>query len=276
MILFAFDAHLSLTHNDAHISVFNIGNYRRKFLGTDHTANFFDPENQEGYKLRMQMAKAAMTDMMTYLQDDKGDVGIYDGTNSTAKRRKWIQSQIETQSNFHLLFIESVCNDEAIIEHNVLATKTKSPDYKHSTPEKAVADFNLRIEMYRKVYEPLGESDSNLSYVQTINAGERLVMNKVYGFLPMKILSFVSNLHIVPRPVMLTRHGENLDNIDNRIGGLLLMCLYHGILYCTDICPNRRCCTVLGGNFVFKKFVGIIITKGRSSSKLSNDIKICG
>lgn len=45
-------------------------------------------------------------------------------------------------------------------------------------------------------------------------------MNRVYGFLPMKIMSFISNLHIVSRPVMLVQHGENTFDVEHRIGGL--------------------------------------------------------
>ncbi|KAF0713906.1 hypothetical protein AaE_011679 [Aphanomyces astaci] len=40
--------------------VFNIGNYRRKLLGADHSAKFFDPDNADGKKQRMDMAEAAM------------------------------------------------------------------------------------------------------------------------------------------------------------------------------------------------------------------------
>jgi len=40
--------------------VFNIGNYRRKLLGADHHADFFNPENEDGNKKRMEMAEAAM------------------------------------------------------------------------------------------------------------------------------------------------------------------------------------------------------------------------
>ncbi|RHY91038.1 hypothetical protein DYB35_005291 [Aphanomyces astaci] len=99
--------------------VFNIGNYRRKLLGADHSAKFFDPDNADGKKQRMEMAEAAMDDMLQYLSNE-GEVAIYDGTNSTLERRLWIQDRISQTDGFHLLFIESICEDERIIERNII------------------------------------------------------------------------------------------------------------------------------------------------------------
>ncbi|KAF0700200.1 Aste57867_9254 [Aphanomyces stellatus] len=198
--------------------VFNIGNYRRKLLGADHHAEFFDPDNPEGKQQRMEMAEAAMEDMLNYLNHE-GEVAIYDGTNSTLERRLWIQEKLAVSDGYRLLFIESVCEDERIIERNIIDTKLRSPDYKSSTPEEAVADFRRRIAMYRKNYEALGDGDEIFSYVKVIDAGTKLIMNRIHGYLPMKILSFVSNLHIVPRPIYMTVHGESDNDIAGRLGG---------------------------------------------------------
>ncbi|KAH9119729.1 hypothetical protein LEN26_011468 [Aphanomyces euteiches] len=198
--------------------VFNIGNYRRKLLGADHDAAFFDPENPLGKQQRMQLAEAAMDDMLNYLYNE-GEVAIYDGTNSTLERRLWIQDRVSQSDGFRLLFIESICEDERIIERNIIDTKLRSPDYKTATPEQAVADFRARIEMYRKNYEALGAADEIFSYVKVIDAGTKLIMNRIHGYLPMKILSFISNLHIVPRPIYLACHGESDNDITNRLGG---------------------------------------------------------
>ena len=69
--------------------VFNIGNCRRKRLGAQHDADFFDPENVQGMQLRKEMATETMDDMLSFLKSS-GEVAIYDGTNSTASRRQWI------------------------------------------------------------------------------------------------------------------------------------------------------------------------------------------
>lgn len=48
-----------------------------------------------------------------------------------AQRRTWLRSQMRERSpEHHLLFLESICSDERIIQSNVRETKLKSPDYK--------------------------------------------------------------------------------------------------------------------------------------------------
>lgn len=39
------------------------------------------------------------------------------------------------------------------------------------------------------------------------------------GYLNSRIMFFLSNLHITPRPIWLTRHGESEYNVQGRIGG---------------------------------------------------------
>src|SRR5688572_19717566 len=57
--------------------VFNVGNYRRERLGSHQDHEFFNPENVEGREARLQMALAALEDMIGWLRED-GHVGIYD------------------------------------------------------------------------------------------------------------------------------------------------------------------------------------------------------
>lgn len=44
-------------------------------------------------------------------------------------------------------------------------------------------------------------------------------MNNITGYIESKIVSFLMNLHITPRPIYFTRHGESLFNIEDRVGG---------------------------------------------------------
>ncbi|CAI7813707.1 unnamed protein product [Closterium sp. NIES-54] len=44
-------------------------------------------------------------------------------------------------------------------------------------------------------------------------------VNNISGYLPGRIVFFLLNTHITPRPVLLTRHGESMDNVRGRIGG---------------------------------------------------------
>ncbi|KNC69461.1 hypothetical protein SARC_18031, partial [Sphaeroforma arctica JP610] len=55
--------------------------------------------------------------------------------------------------------------------------------------------------------------------MQIFNVGQEVGVNRVHGYLPSRIVFFLMNLHIEPRAIYLSRHGESAYNIDNRIGG---------------------------------------------------------
>jgi 6-phosphofructo-2-kinase/fructose-2,6-biphosphatase 2/6-phosphofructo-2-kinase/fructose-2,6-biphosphatase 4 len=49
--------------------------------------------------------------------------------------------------------------------------------------------------------------------------GRKLSLHQIYGFLRTKIVSFVMNLHRVPRPIYMVRHGESDFNTRMLVGG---------------------------------------------------------
>ena len=49
-----------------------------------------------------------------------------------------------------LFFIESICNDDAIIESNIKEVKTASPDYTNFTEDRVLDDFKKRIGHYNE------------------------------------------------------------------------------------------------------------------------------
>lgn len=194
--------------------LFNVGNYRREHLGTLQRHDFFDPQNQEGARGRTQMALMALDDMLHWFSTG-GEVGIYDATNTTKERRKLILERCSAQA-VRVVFIESIAN-EAIVEANVRATKLDSPDYVGIDPDLAVADFRARIEHYASVYETVEESEG--SFIKLIDVGRQLTVNRISGYLPSRLVSFLLNLHNVNRPIWLTRHGQTEFNVSGRIGG---------------------------------------------------------
>ncbi len=194
--------------------LFNVGNYRREHLGSQRSHDFFDPHNAEGVRERMRVAWMALDDMMQWFRSG-GEVAIYDATNSTRARRKQIQERC-TREGVNVIFVESIC-DEATVEANVRATKLDSPDYVGMDPDAAVADFRARIEHYAEVYEPVDESEG--SYIKLIDVGRQVSVNQITGYLPSRLVSFLVNLHNVPRTIWLTRHGQAEFNLAERIGG---------------------------------------------------------
>lgn len=59
--------------------------------------------------------------MCRWLNEENGEVAVYDATNTTYDRRKLIFEIIMEKYGFKLFFVESVCQDPAIIEANIKA-----------------------------------------------------------------------------------------------------------------------------------------------------------
>lgn len=194
---------------------FNVGSYRR--LEEAHpSAEFFDVHNEEGERLRLQAAKMAVADMMEWFEKEQGVVGILDATNSTKKRRTWIQKLL-AEHNIEPFFVESWSDDEELIRNNIMDVKTLSPDYIGQDPEDAAKDFMMRIKKYEEVYEPL--DDPNQTYVKVINVSTQVVINRIQSYLQSRIVYYVMNLHIKRRCIWLSRHGESEYNLTGKLGG---------------------------------------------------------
>ena len=197
-------------------AVFNVGNYRRATFGAEVPASFFDPSNPDGVAARRKVALNALDDLLAFHHDRGGQISIYDATNSTRERRDLVRKQLE-EGGLRVLFIESICRDPTIIEANIRATKLRAPDYANMEEDAAVADFRARIANYERAYEPI--EDEDVSFVKLIDVGRQLVLNRIAGYVPGRIVNFLMNLHVMPRPIWLTRHGQSLANVAGVIGG---------------------------------------------------------
>jgi len=194
--------------------VFNVGNYRRDRFGAQVPASFFDPENQEGVASRKQAALAALQDMLAWLRAE-GQIGIYDATNSTHDRRALVRDQCE-RAGATVLFVETICDDPAIIESNIRQTKLSAPDYVGIDPDQAIADFRSRIAHYERAYEPIDEPD--VSMIKLREVDQQVLTQRLNGYVEGRIAHFVMNLRITPRPIWLTRHGESAANVAEVVG----------------------------------------------------------
>lgn len=213
----------------ANTRVFNVGEYRRRDAGVGQTADYFTKENEEQ---RMKFARAALKDMidflfqedsMSFLEQrgvDSGRVAIFDATNSTRERRRWLIEQIGTLP-LKVLFIESICTDEAVVEKNVRMAKINNCDYSGvMTEEQAFKDFMQRVRNYEKEYEPMGSDDEvDLSFIKLIDCGRRVEFNRVHGFLLGRVAQFLSNMHATTCSIYLSRHGQSEYNSHGKIGG---------------------------------------------------------
>ncbi|KIN02657.1 hypothetical protein OIDMADRAFT_120329 [Oidiodendron maius Zn] len=196
--------------------VFNVGNYRRQD-SPQPGADFFDNSNEKGERMRRAAAEAAVTDMLKWFKAG-GVVGILDATNSTKERRRWVKERCDAQG-VETLFVESKCDDEALVMSNILEVKTTSPDYKGLDPETAAQDFRERIHNYEKVYQTIDEDESHLTYLKIMDVGKQVIINRIQDYLQSRVVYYLMNLHIKPRSIWLSRHGESEFNLEGKIGG---------------------------------------------------------
>jgi broad specificity phosphatase PhoE len=194
--------------------VYNVGSYRRARLGR-HRHSFFDPRNEAGQLARRDVAIVALDDMLAFLKGG-GDIAIYDATNNTTERRDFVRARCAAEG-VDVVFVESICNDLAIVESNIRATKARSPDYAGVPEEEAVRDFRQRIAHYESEYVEVAEDEG--PFVKIIDVGRKMELHRIEGYLLARVVHFLINLHVQPRRVWLTRHGESSFNVIGRIGG---------------------------------------------------------
>ncbi len=211
-------------------------------LKGDQSSNFFDTNNKDASREREHMASECLENLISWLKAG-GNVGIHgkrahspppsppithsfpssfpDATNTTRARRQALVDRVKREPGLRLLFIESVCTDPDVIAANV-AVKVASgdPDYDGMPPEQAEKDFRERIKHYEDSYQPLDEQlDSEYTWCKMVNVGKQVTVNRIDGYLQSRIAFYLMNLHLTPRSIYFTRHGESQYNVEGKIGG---------------------------------------------------------
>ena len=58
-----------------------------------------------------------------------------------------------------------------------------------------------------------------MSFLKTFDTGRKVVVHKHEGHIQARIVYYLMNVHITPRTIYLTRHGESYNNVVGRLGG---------------------------------------------------------
>ena len=220
------DPHLSNGHTDEGMLVpAQFGSPLKRTESVERmeqTASFFDPNNEKAAQIRDEIAMATLDELLDYILDQGGSVGIFDATNSTLERRKLVMEKARERAGpeLNVLFLESLCIDENLLESN-MRLKLSGPDYKDQDPVIALEDFKKRVALYEQKYVPLGdyEEKHNMPYVQMIDVGRKVVSHQIKGFLSAQTVYYLLNFNLAPRQIWITRHGESIDNVNGKIGG---------------------------------------------------------
>ncbi|KAF8682618.1 Bifunctional 6-phosphofructo-2-kinase fructose-2,6-bisphosphate 2-phosphatase [Rhizoctonia solani] len=218
------------------VEVFNVGQLRRSKarakkeksgITEDHTASYFSHSDDKASQLREALAEECLENLISWLKKG-GNVAIHEflpimiQTPRTAQHleafREKIAARVAEEPGLVTLFLESCCDDPAVIAANIaLKVSSGDPDYAHMSREDAERDFRNRIKHYEEVYETMTEP--HLSYVKIINIGSQVQMYRIHGYLQSRIAFYLMNLHLKPRSIFMSRHGESQFNVEGKIGG---------------------------------------------------------
>lgn len=157
-------------------------------------ASFYDPQNEAGNASRQKACDAALADLVDYMKHDGVRVAAFDATNSTRARRQHIVSVLKGSGlGAKIMSVESICDQEKLLEENIRKVKLSTPDYRDMSPNDAVADFKRRRENYMQVYETLDEQEG--PHVKIVNS-KRFIGELVYSCGSFLAHSFVLTLFL--------------------------------------------------------------------------------
>jgi hypothetical protein len=160
-------------------------------------AKFFAADNKEAKAKRENLAFAVLDDLLNWLgtslvctsspasangvprtrfsrsrlvvprAEQGGDVAVFDATNTTRDRRIQVLQRCTARAQtLPVLFIESICDDERVLESNLRVKASNSPDYRHMKLE----DVSAGACAWRGVPELL--ASRNLTPVRLLRCGD--------------------------------------------------------------------------------------------------------
>lgn len=106
--------------------------------------------------------------------------------------------------DYELIWLEIICDDEQLVNANIVKAKLNNPDFVGKPQEVAIKEFQERIECYKKIYQSLGkEQYNNIRFIQYINLGKKVNVVNVDGHYQRKIIGFILNMTLKTTPIYL-------------------------------------------------------------------------
>ena len=195
------------------------------------SAEFFDASNAEASELRERVADIALREMLRWLDGEDDDQGIhkgvsgllkhdriaiFDATNSTVKRRQWILEECTSPEKrpdkpTGVVFLESICDDNELLDENFRFKVLNSPDFTGMTEEEGMADIRQRAKKYEDQYETI--DDDTQSYIKVWNLSSKVLVNHCYGRMSKIIVPAIMAWNIGSRPVFMCRPGKTHSSV---------------------------------------------------------------
>ncbi|KAG5476336.1 hypothetical protein LSCM1_04038 [Leishmania martiniquensis] len=167
--------------------------------------------------LESRIAKELAHDLTAYVWKTSG-VAILNGTQTTHARRQLLLRAIRDTRRINMtrvVFVEVVNNNKESIHRNILRSKEMFPN----APEDFVDRYYALMRQHEAVYRTLNPLvDCNMSYIR-IEDTQTYSLNMISGWMPSRLAFMLHNLSHTPMNLYLTRAGEYVDLLNERIGG---------------------------------------------------------
>ncbi|KAI3381954.1 hypothetical protein SNEBB_008028 [Seison nebaliae] len=156
-----------------------------------------------------------MNELYEFIDKQSNSVAIYYGEHLTRESRQKLLDKLSDKyspSTYNVMFVESDCKDESIIDKNILDTKVENI--------KNLEKFKEKIAKKELIYESMDlEGDVDLCFLKIIDVGRRFIVHNIRGHIQSRTIYFLMNMSVQSRSIYLTRHGESLMNREGKIGG---------------------------------------------------------
>ncbi len=191
--------------------VYHLGDYRRATLGVGVPAPsdyFHKDPTPETALLRQRILKRCREDIFRFLNNENGQVAIYDSVNPHHLDRQAIFTEF-SRNECQVVFLESLVNDMELLNENVRNVKLSHPDFDNMDREEATALYLQRLDMAIPHFETLKYEDG-LPWIKVIDAGKRVEMNdKGFTFIHKRIVLYLMNLHNKSKKIFFARAGKS-------------------------------------------------------------------
>lgn len=220
------------------VQVFATADYRKRMCGAMKEAEFFDPNNKEAVAKRDECNRAAIKDMVHFLETHDSAVAIMDSSSPTHERRAYLKNAAQA-IGAKVMFIEVNNDSEEFLAKHYRTTVEYSDDYTGLDADSKVQDYCKKVDLYKSFYEPLdGESthkvEGHWTYMKCDHAKQDFVIHRVKGYLQQKAANFIMNLRTTSHAFYLSRHGQSEYNELGRIGGDSGL-TEHGLAYAREL-----------------------------------------
>lgn len=201
--------------------LFHLGDYRRKNTKKSQDLNFeklmtnsyfsSNPQDSKLKDLKLKIKNELIDDIMNFFKLSNGQIAIYDAINGIDSERQELNNFFKSK-NIKCLFIESIIDDETLLIDNI-KDSVNSPDYENWNQNDALSNFQSRIKENEKSYQTLDSKNSNLTFIQSYNFGQKILINDLkHDFLTTKIIFYLLNAKIKSHSIYFARCSLNKLN----------------------------------------------------------------